>query len=444
MAPARHTEMGWWPHGEVRFSYDTDDPEVRPLFEQAVSRINASFASELGPQGAPILQLIEVPKDSPEYHLRFVKGITCFTLNDGVGSFDTTVNLHPSCALTGSGEAVDPVFSAMHEIMHAVGFEHELTRHDARTYTRLLTCNLKDGVRGAGDIHSPDPTSCGINPTQSSQWEADSKKEPYALGSEYDFLSVMHYSPWATSREENGVRLQSWELQEGILSAQFPQLAGYDEFLALMAARHQLSPGDIAAVKRIYGGGVSDLAVTQEVTMRCKHGDAGVPGCERFRTSMKYRVTSKGPWESPAAVLTIDLPASNIHTSGPDKYTWTPQEACVETGTARLRCDLGALDMFEPVEVEVSVYTTNDQGLTFKATVAHGAGAGVEDLFAANDQVDQVFTGTLNRGCSLGDLAGSSSTIPVLMIFSALGLAYRRPFRARRIGQAKGSNKTPR
>ena len=93
--------------------------------------------------------------------------------------------------------------------------------------------------------------------------------------------------------------------------------------------------------------------------------------------------------------------------------------------------------MFEPADVEVSVYTTNDNGLTFKGTVAHGAGAGVEDIFPANDEVEQVFTGTLGRGCSLGDPAGSSSTSPALMIFSALGLACRRPFRARRRGHAR-------
>jgi hypothetical protein len=415
-------DMSWWPHGEIRFRYDTGDPAMRSLFEEAVSRINGAFVSELGPSGAPVLRLIEVPTGHSGYHLRLVKGVTCFTLNNGFNSPDTLVNIHPSCTTDYGAEGVDPVSVAMHEIMHAVGFQHELTRYDARSFTRLLTCNLKDGVRGGGDADSPDPTSCGISVLQSSQWLTDSKNEPYTLGSDYDFLSVMHYHPWATARVAGGARLLSWDLEEGVLEAVFPDLEDHDAFLDMMASRSQLSAGDIAAVRRIYGGEVSDLAVTQEVMLRCRHAEPDAEGCDRIRTSMKYTVTSKGPWETSRAILNIDLPESDIHTSGDDKYTWSPVGSCTEASRARLRCDLGALAMFEPVEVVVSVYTKNDSGLTFTAAVAHGDDAGVDDPFLANDTARQVFP---NVGCSMSKEPHWNPGISALLCLSLLRLVRR-------------------
>jgi hypothetical protein len=439
-SPARaalvKSEMNWWPHGEIRFSHDTGDPAMRALFEEAVSRINGTFISELGPRGAPVLRLIEVPTGHSDYHLRLVKGLSCFTYNNGFDSPNTNVHIHPRCTTGYSAEGIDPVSVAMHEIMHAVGFGHELTRYDARSFTRLLTCNLQDGVRGTGEVDSPDPTSCGISGLQSGEWLADSKNEPYTLGSDYDFLSVMHYHPWATARVKEGARLQSWDLEEGVLEAVFPDLEDHDAFLDMMASRAQLSAGDIAAVRRIYGGEVSDLAVTQEATLRCWHAEPDAEGCDRIRTSMKYTVTSKGPWETSRAILNIDLPGSDIHTSGDDKYTWSPAGSCTEVSEARLRCDLGALAMFEPVEVVVSVYTKNDSGLTFSAAVAHGDDAGVEDPFPANDTASWHFPGRGNVGCSMSEGHPRSSGIPALLCLSLLCLVRRaRPRTDRRRGR---------
>ncbi|XP_017113918.1 astacin-like [Drosophila elegans] len=89
------------------------------------------------------------------------------------------VNLQSSGCLRDYGTAI-------HELMHAVGFLHEQSRHDRDFYIRVIHENIKPGKE-----HNFD------------------KGHPYthsSFGVDYDYASVMHYSPFAFSRN-NGPTL---------------------------------------------------------------------------------------------------------------------------------------------------------------------------------------------------------------------------------------------
>ncbi|EDV92507.1 zinc metalloproteinase nas-4 [Drosophila grimshawi] len=70
----------------------------------------------------------------------------------------------------------------IHELMHALGFLHEQNRHERDGYVQVLSDNVK--------------------PTMMANFEKASPKTHWGFGVEYDYASVMHYSP--TSFTRNG------------------------------------------------------------------------------------------------------------------------------------------------------------------------------------------------------------------------------------------------
>ncbi|XP_055373692.1 hatching enzyme 1.2-like [Condylostylus longicornis] len=78
----------------------------------------------------------------------------------------------PGCFVRGSGTFV-------HELMHAVGFLHEQTRHERDNYITIQYNNINKSF-----LHNFDKTS----PSQAN-----------AFGTPYDYGSIMHYSAYAFS-----------------------------------------------------------------------------------------------------------------------------------------------------------------------------------------------------------------------------------------------------
>nr|CAD2175368.1 unnamed protein product [Meloidogyne enterolobii] len=81
-------------------------------------------------------------------------------------------------------KAMDEVGTVVHELMHAVGFFHEQSRHDRDQYIQILWSNV---LRGADD-----------------QFEKYGFNTIDQLGEPYDYGSIMHYGAYAFSA--NGKR----------------------------------------------------------------------------------------------------------------------------------------------------------------------------------------------------------------------------------------------
>lgn len=108
--------------------------------------------------------------------------------------------------------------TVMHELLHAVGFYHEQNRFDRDRHVRINTKNI--------------PEDKLIN------FERISEKEISDYGVGYDVKSVLHYSPFAFSKN-NQMTIES--LKDKKLN---------DE----MGQREKLSAGDVKKINSMYCG----------------------------------------------------------------------------------------------------------------------------------------------------------------------------------------------
>ncbi|XP_029921076.1 low choriolytic enzyme-like isoform X1 [Myripristis murdjan] len=100
-----------------------------------------------------------------------------------------------------------------HELLHALGFNHEQTRSDRDEHVRILLQNV---IRG----------------TEHNFWKIQNSRN---LGTPYDYNSVMHYGRYAFS--SNG--------QPTIVPVPNPDVS--------IGRANQMSPTDILRVNRLYG-----------------------------------------------------------------------------------------------------------------------------------------------------------------------------------------------
>ncbi|KAH8383523.1 hypothetical protein KR009_009146 [Drosophila setifemur] len=68
----------------------------------------------------------------------------------------------------------------IHELMHALGFFHEQNRHERDSYVQVMNSNIK--------------------PEMMANFEKASSRTQSGFGVDYDYASVMHYSPTSFSR----------------------------------------------------------------------------------------------------------------------------------------------------------------------------------------------------------------------------------------------------
>lgn len=110
------------------------------------------------------------------------------------------------------------VGTVMHELMHAVGFLHEHTREDRDSHVDVLTQNIKPGYES--DFQKAAPGSTNM------------------FGVQYDYGSVLHYSPNAFSR--NGQPTISAKVSSGN---------------SRMGQRENFSEGDLQKINAMYNCG---------------------------------------------------------------------------------------------------------------------------------------------------------------------------------------------
>jgi len=116
---------------------------------------------------------------------------------------------------TGTGHCISPGVSA-HELMHALGFNHEQQRSDRDGFVRIRYENMR--------------------PDFYSQFDKLSPSVQDNLGMGYDILSMMHYDNYAASN--NGQ----------------PTIEALDGTPLIHSAyKNALSPQDVAEIRKLYG-----------------------------------------------------------------------------------------------------------------------------------------------------------------------------------------------
>ncbi|KTC94634.1 Dot/Icm T4SS effector Zinc-dependent metalloprotease LegP [Legionella erythra] len=185
-----------WTHGIVPFEIAEDLPFKNKL---AVMQAIAHW------QEHTALEFVELTSKNREHYPDFIafipaEGTTCSSYVGKKGGRQE-INLAPRCT----------TMSTVHEIGHALGMWHEQSRADRANYIHILWENIDEDNRYNFDQHLTDGKDIG----------------------EYDYQSIMHYGPYAFSK--NG--------QKTII----PLVEGVE-----IGQRSHLSEKDIAAINAMY------------------------------------------------------------------------------------------------------------------------------------------------------------------------------------------------
>ncbi|CAK6976975.1 high choriolytic enzyme 1-like [Scomber scombrus] len=135
-------------------------------------------------------------------YLRFFSGSGCWSYLGRQGGQQRVSLMRNGCLYTST---------VQHEVLHALGFHHEQVRSDRDRYVNILTQNIQSGKES-------NFRKLGTN----------------NLGTPYDFNSVMHYSKYAFSKND----------QPTIVAKSNPNLN--------FGHARTLSANDIARVNRLY------------------------------------------------------------------------------------------------------------------------------------------------------------------------------------------------
>jgi astacin len=193
-----------WPNATVSYVLDSGlSAAVRERFLEAVAQWEADTPLRFVPPTSET-SYVRVRQSSED------SGSCVAFASVGRATGETTISLEPSC----------PLDVVIHEMGHTVGLWHEQQRQDRDRYIELLYSNLEK--------------------TRLSDY--DTKILAGSDDGPYDYSSLMHYSLYGGSR--NGK----------------PTMRTLPPGLPLGGSR--LSPGDIDAVRRLYGSPPSSVTVT--------------------------------------------------------------------------------------------------------------------------------------------------------------------------------------
>lgn len=185
-----------WPNGVVPFEISEDLPFINKLaVMQAIAHL----------QTFTHLEFVEITSKNRKDHADFLsfipaEGTSCSS-HVGRQGGRQVINLAPRCN----------TMNSVHEIGHAIGLWHEQSRADRNQYIRIVWNNIEEEQRDNFEQQLSDGKDFG----------------------EYDYNSIMHYGPYAFSK--NGEKT----------------LIPFDEN-AKIGQRIRLSEGDIAVINAMY------------------------------------------------------------------------------------------------------------------------------------------------------------------------------------------------
>lgn len=163
-----------------------------------------------------------IPRTNEESYVNFTRGSGCSSyigLTNIQGQNGQAINIGETC------ENLDVI---VHEILHALGFLHEHTRHDRDHYVIINSTNIRDDLSQQFDKH-------------------DIPHQPVSyLNLTYDKQSVMHYGRFTFSKHVNPQTNQIRVLKEYMT---IYSIADYKEFLG---SKTGLSPMDVQKVNKHY------------------------------------------------------------------------------------------------------------------------------------------------------------------------------------------------
>ncbi|KAL7071149.1 hypothetical protein ACQ4LE_009402 [Meloidogyne hapla] len=149
-----------WPRGRIPYTVSTQYTSYgRERIAEAIDEYHKKTCVEWTPKTANDIDYVHIIPDDG-----------CYSLVGKVGG-KQPVSLGEGCMTIGI---------VIHELMHSVGFFHEQSRTDRDDYVNILWEN--------------------IDPTLRDQFDKYSQNMIDYLGAKYDYFSVMHYGPFAFSK----------------------------------------------------------------------------------------------------------------------------------------------------------------------------------------------------------------------------------------------------
>lgn len=185
-----------WEHGVIAYELDENLPFKNKLaILQAIDHWQNNTNLEF-------VELTSKNRDQYKDFISFIpaEGTTCSSYVGKQGG-KQEINLAPRCS----------TMNTVHEIGHALGMWHEQSRSDRNAYIRIVWENIEDSYKDNFELHLVDGKDIGS----------------------YDYESIMHYGPYAFSK--NG------------LKTIIPLVEGFE-----IGQRTHLSKQDIAAIQAMY------------------------------------------------------------------------------------------------------------------------------------------------------------------------------------------------